>query len=91
MQLLSITTLKPCNENEVRSHLRLMVGKLPQDLQLIREYHIPRSLPAFAPNYIRPNFQQISGELLIAGDYLSAPSQNGALMSGRLAAEAALS
>ena len=91
MQLLSITTLKPCNENEVRTHLRLMIGKLPQDLQLIREYHIPRSLPAFTPNYIRPNFQQTSGELLIAGDYLSAPSQNGALMSGRLAAEAALS
>ena len=91
MQLLSITTLKPCNENEVRTHLRLMIGKLPQDLQLIREYHIPRSLPAFTPNYIRPNFQQISGELFIAGDYLCAPSQNGALMSGRLAAEAALS
>lgn len=56
MQLLSITTLKPCNENEVRSHLRLMIGKLPQDLQLIKEYHIPRSLPAFTPNYIRSNF-----------------------------------
>jgi hypothetical protein len=68
-----------------------MIGKLPQDLQLIKEYHIPRSLPAFTPNYIRPNFQQISGELFIAGDYLCAPSQNGALMSGRLAAEAAIS
>ncbi|GDX23782.1 oxidoreductase [Actinomycetes bacterium] len=91
MQLLSITTLKPCNENEVRSHLRLMIGKLPQDLQLIKEYHIPRSLPAFTPNYIRSNFLQISDELYIAGDYLSGPSQNGALLSGRLAAESAIS
>lgn len=91
MQLLSITTLIPCDENEVKSHLRLLIGKLPQDLQLIKEYHIPRSLPAFIPNYSRPNFQQISGELFIAGDYLCGPSQNGALMSGRLAAEAAIS
>lgn len=91
MQLLSITTLIPCNENEVRSHLRLLIGKLPQDLQLIKEYQIPRSLPSFAPNPIRPNFQQISDELFIAGDYLSGPSQNSALMSGRLAAESALS
>ena len=91
MQLLSITTLIPCNENEVKAHLRLLIGKLPNDLQLIKEYQIPRSLPAFTPNYIRPNFQQISDELFIAGDYLCAPSQNGALMSGRLAAEAAIS
>lgn len=91
MQLLSITTLIPCNENEVRSHLRLLIGKLPQDLQLIKEYQIPRSLPSFAPNPIRPNFQQISDELFIAGDYLSGPSQNSALMSGRLAAESAFS
>lgn len=91
MQLLSITTLKPCNENEVKSHLRLMIGKLPQDLELIKEYHLPRSLPSFTPNCIRPNFQQITDELFIAGDYLSAPSQNGALLSGRLAAESAIS
>ena len=91
MQLLSITTLIPCNENEVKAHLLLMIGKLPQDLQLIKEYHIPRSLPSFAPNHIRPNFQQISDELFIAGDYLSGPSQNGALLSGRLVAEAAIS
>jgi hypothetical protein len=91
MQLLSITTLIPCNENEVKSHLRLMLGKLPQDLQLIKEYHIPRSLPVFSPNSIRPNFQQITDELFIAGDFLSGPSQNGALLSGRLAAEAAIS
>lgn len=91
MQLLSITTLIPCNENEVKAHLRLLIGKLPNDLQLIKEYQIPRSLPAFTPNYIRPNFQQISDELFIAGDYLCAPSQNGALMSGRFAAEAAIS
>ncbi len=91
MQLLSITTLISCDENEVRSHLRLLIGKLPQDLRLIKEYQIPRSLPSFSPNPIRPNFQQISDELFIAGDYLCAPSQNGALMSGRLVAEAAIS
>ena len=91
MQLLSITTLIPCNENEVKAHLRLMIGKLPKDLQLIKEYHIPRSLPGFPPNHIRSNFLQISDELFIAGDYLCVPSQNGALLSGRLAAEAAIS
>ena len=91
MQLLSLTTLFPCNENEVKAHLRLLIGKLPQDLQLVKEYQIPRALPSFSPNHIRPNFQQISDELLIAGDYLCAPSQNGALMSGRLVAEAAIS
>ena len=90
MQLLSLTTLNPCNENEVKAHLRLMLGKLPHDLELIKEYHIPRSLPVFTPNSIRPNFQQITDELFIVGDYLSGPSQNGALLSGRLAAEAAI-
>ena len=68
-----------------------MIGKLPKDLQLIKEYHIPRSLPGFPPNHIRSNFLQISDELFIAGDYLCGPSQNGALLSGRLAAEAAIS
>lgn len=90
MQLLSLTTLNPCNENEVKAHLRLMLGKLPHDLELIKEYHIPRSLPVFTPNSIRPNFQQITDELFIVGDYLSGPSQNGGLLSGRLAAEAAI-
>jgi hypothetical protein len=91
MQLLAITTLNPCNENEVKAHLRLLLGKLPHDLELIKEYHIPRSLPVFTPNSIRPNFQLTRGELFIAGDYLSGPSQNGALLSGRLAAQAAIS
>jgi len=91
MQLLAITTLETCNESEVKAHLRLLLGKLPPDLQLIKEYHIPRSLPRFTPNYIRPNFQQIADELFVAGDYLSGPSQHGALLSGRVAAEAAIS
>ncbi len=91
MQLLAITTLNPCNENEIKAHLRLLLGKLPYDLELIKEYHIPRSLPVFTPNSIRPNFQLTRDELFIAGDYLSGPSQNGALLSGRLAAQAAIS
>ena len=91
MQLLSLTTLIPCNENEVRVHLGSIVGKLPHDLELIKAYHIPRSLPIFSPDSIRPNFQQTRDELFIAGDHLSGPSQNGALLSGRLAAEAAIS
>jgi thioredoxin reductase len=90
MQLLAITTLNPCNENEVKAHLRILIGELPHDLELINEYYIPISLPVFTPDSIRSNFQQITDELFIAGDYLSGPSQNGALLSGRLAAEAAI-
>ena len=47
----------------------------------------PKSLPIFAPGGAMVRSSRIADGIYIAGDYRSAPSQNGALLSGRLAAE----
>lgn len=61
--------------------------KIPDsDFELIRRYEIAASLPQFRPGRIGVSATRISDSVFIAGDYRTAGSQNGALLSGRLAA-----
>ena len=57
------------------------------DWSLIAKYEIPKSLPIFAPGAQNVTSAKVAKNIYVAGDYRSAPSQNGALLSGRLAAE----
>lgn len=86
--LLSSTTIEFASESEVRRHLSLMWGKPSSEWSLIAKYEIPKSLPIFAPGYHEVTSAKVSAGVYVAGDYRTAPSQNGALLSGRLAAEA---
>ena len=84
--LISSTTITHASESEVRRHLALMWGSSTENWRLIAKYEINSALPLFAPGKTSAKSSKFSDAIYLAGDYLSAPSQNGALASGRLAA-----
>lgn len=85
--LLSSTTLDFSSESEVRRHLALMWGAQTSQWALVAKYEIPKSLPIFPIGNRRAESSKFSDRIFIAGDYRCAPSQNGALLSGRMAAQ----
>lgn len=85
--LLSSTSVEVASESEVRRHLALMWGTSTSNWSLIAKYEIPKSLPIFGVGSTGAQSAQFSENVFIAGDYRTAPSQNGALLSGRLAAQ----
>jgi hypothetical protein len=85
--LLSSTTIEYASESEVRRHLAIMWGVPTSDWSLIAKYEIPKSLPIFGVGAHGIQSAKIADNLYVAGDYRTAPSQNGALLSGRLAAQ----
>ena len=64
-----------------------MWGTQTQTWPLIAKYDIPKSLPIFGLGNQSVTSAKISDNVFIAGDFRTAPSQNGALLSGRLAAQ----
>lgn len=85
--LLSTTTIEFASESEVRRHLAIMWGVSTSDWSLIAKYEIPKSLPIFGVGKRGIQSAKVADNLFVAGDYRTAPSQNGALLSGRLAAQ----
>ncbi len=85
--LLSTTTIEHTSESEVRRHLALLWGKETQAWPLIAKYEIPKALPIFAPGTSHATSSKIGDGVFIAGDFRTSASQNGALLSGRLAAQ----
>jgi hypothetical protein len=85
--LLASTTLDFASESEVRRHLALMWAAHTGGWSLIAKYDIPKSLPIFAIGNQSAASSQVSENVYVAGDYRTAPSQNGALLAGRLAAQ----
>ena len=85
--LLASTTLDFASESEVRRHLALMWGAHTGGWSLIAKYDIPKSLPIFAIGNQSAASSQVRENVYVAGDYRTAPSQNGALLAGRLAAQ----
>lgn len=85
--LVSSTTLAPVSESEVRRHLAIIWGVPTTQWELVAKYDIPAALPLFAVNRSPVSESQISKGIYVAGDYRTSPSQNGALLSGRKAAQ----
>ena len=85
--LISSTTISHASESEVRRHLALMWGKSTGDWRFLAKYEIHSALPLFAPGAEQVTSLRVSENVYRAGDYLTSPSQNGALLAGRLAAE----
>ncbi|MSW53528.1 MAG: FAD-dependent oxidoreductase, partial [Actinobacteria bacterium] len=83
--LISSTTISHASESEVRRHLALMWGANTGDWRFLAKYEIHSALPLFAPGSERAKSLRVSENIYRAGDYLTAPSQNGALLAGRLA------
>lgn len=84
--LISTTTLLGVDEASVKSDLATLWRTSTQQWNLVARYDINYSLPAFAPGYVPPR-QNRGNKIFIAGDYCTEPSQNGALLAGRLAAQ----
>ncbi|MGV1089154.1 MAG: NAD(P)/FAD-dependent oxidoreductase [Mycobacterium sp.] len=81
---------KPADEKAVRDHLAWLYGVPTKDWDLIASYPIPYALPAMpVPLEIQRPVRSASG-LYVAGDHRDTSSIQGALVSGRRAAQAVL-
>ncbi len=86
--LISTTTLKNQSEEQIKSVLS-RIWQIPESkFQYIKHYEIRNSLPKHPPGKPLLSPVKVSERVFAAGDYLAVPSQQGALLSGRLAAEA---
>ena len=85
--LVSTTTIKRASESEVRRHLAAMWGTSTQKWEFIGKYEIASALPLARVGNRLANNVRISKNIFVAGDWRESPSQNGALKSGRRAAE----
>ena len=85
--LISSTTIRHSSESEVRRHLTQMWGTSTEEWRFLAKYEINSALPLFEPGFIKREAVKIEKNIYCAGDYLESPSQNGALLSGRKAAE----
>ena len=84
--LISSTSILPTTESEVRRHLSVMYGTDTRNWKLVAKYEIPSALPLSGLETKIASGSHVKDSIFIAGDYKSGPSQNGALLSGRLAA-----
>jgi phytoene dehydrogenase-like protein len=85
--LVASTTLRPTTEVQVREELSRIWEISTHDWQLFAEYKIPHSLTEHLPGKAMYSKQYQGNGIYLAGDYLTYPSQQGAMESGRLAAE----
>jgi hypothetical protein len=86
--LISTTTLENIDEQMIRDHLSRFWAIDIAYFDLIKRYEIKDALPIFShDNGGAALSAKIREGIYRAGDYLTAGSQNGALLSGRLAAQ----
>ena len=84
--LISSTSILPTTESEIRRHLAILYGSDTRNWKLVAKYEIPSALPLAGLDNAPATGAHVRDSIFIAGDYKCAPSQNGALLSGRLAA-----
>lgn len=89
--LISSTALQPITDEAAVVEVAKFWGIAPSEFELIKRYEIKSALPAFKPGNNGVSRSQVGDSIYLAGDYLTAGSQNGALLSGRLAATESLS
>jgi predicted NAD/FAD-dependent oxidoreductase len=80
-----VTTLKNSSENEVKEALKRQL--LEEKLSFVNSFAVPHSLQ-IVDNY--ESVKNAANGIVLAGDYLEFPSLQGALVSGRKAAEEVL-
>ena len=89
--LVSTTTISRATESEVRRQLATMWDAPTKNWELIAKYEIPSALPLAAVGSRLINTCRIAPGRYVAGDWRESPSQNGALKSGRRAAQNVIS
>ncbi len=90
--LISTSTLGLDNslarENQVREHLALIYGVDTQDFQTIDVFTIEKALPVSTVPLVQLTDIEVRPNVFVAGDSFTNPSIDGAIESGRLAANA---
>jgi len=86
--LVSTTALSTLSESEVHNQLDEIWSTNSRSWQLIQSYEIAESLYTSEANSDARSTSKIGEDLYLAGDFTQLPSQQGAMRSGRLAAEA---
>lgn len=84
--LISSTSITHITDEQAVNEIAKFWGAAPSEFELIKRYDITNSLPVFAPGRNGATATQVRESVFVAGDYMTAGSQNGALLSGRLAA-----
>ena len=85
--LVSTTTDLNVTESDARRHLAVVWGTSTHDWQFIAKYEIPAALPIHSVGRALSQGMKINEHHFVAGDHRTVPSQQGALFSGRLAAQ----
>jgi phytoene dehydrogenase-like protein len=85
--LISTTTDLNVTESDVRRHLAILWGVDTYAWQFIAKYEIPAALPIHNVGRALSQSMKINEHHFVAGDHRTVPSQQGALFSGRLAAQ----
>jgi phytoene dehydrogenase-like protein len=85
--LVSTTTDLNVTESDVRRHLAIVWGTSTHEWVFIAKYEIPAALPIHNVGRVLSQSMKISDQHFVAGDHRTVPSQQGALFSGRLAAQ----
>ena len=85
--LISTTTDLNVTESDVRRHLAIVWETSTHDWQFIAKYEIPSALPIHNVGRSLSQSMKIDEHHFVAGDHRTVPSQQGALFSGRLAAQ----
>jgi phytoene dehydrogenase-like protein len=85
--LISTTTDLNVTESDVRRHLAILWGVDTYAWQFIAKYEIPAALPIHNIGRALSQSMKICDHHFVAGDHRTVPSQQGALFSGRLAAQ----
>ena len=85
--LVSTTTELNVTESDVRRHLAIMWGTSTHEWQFVAKYEIPAALPIHNVGRTLSQSMKINDHHFVAGDHRTVPSQQGALFSGRLAAQ----
>ena len=91
--LVSATLLGPASGAslpQVRSHLRRLLGADASSWDLVRTYEIDYALPAMPPPHEFRLPVSVGDGVFVAGDHRDSASLQGAMVSGRRAAEAIL-
>ncbi len=78
------------DEQAVRAHLGLLYGTSTDDWQLIARYPVARAVPAMTSPHVFQRPVRTASGVYVCGDHRDTSSIQGALFSGRRAAEAVL-
>lgn len=94
--LISVSVIKPSNLNDlelvlaIRSELKVWFGSAVEEWMHLRTYNIEKALPKIPSlKYAESkDIEPMANNIYKCGDYTQDPSINGAILSGRLTAEA---